>query len=196
MINAVWIFLLSGGVLCGMVTNRGAQITESALIGAQSAVELSVKLVGVMCLWLGIMRIAERAGLLVVLAHLIRPLMRWLFPSVPQEHPAMGSIVMTISANMLGMGNAATPFGMKAMKQLQSLNDTPQRATPAMCTFLALCAAGVNLIPSTIIALRSAAGSEMPGQAILVTIAVSFLTMCCVIVLDRICRSLSALRIR
>lgn len=190
-INAVWLVLLAGGVVCAMVTNNGATITVSALDGAQTAVELSIKLVGVMCLWLGMMRIAEKARIIFFMARFLRPIMKRIFPSVPADHPALGSIVMTVSANMFGMGNAATPFGIKAMKDLQSLSDDKMRATPAMCTFIALCAAGVNLIPTTIIALRSAAGSLMPGQTIAVTIAVSFVTMVCVLILDRICRSIS-----
>lgn len=196
MINAVWLFLLAGGVVCGISTDRCAALTESALGGAETAVELSFKLIGVMCLWLGIMRIAEKAGILSILARLLRPLLRWLFPSVPSTHPAMGAIVMTISANMLGMGNAATPFGMQAMQKLQSLNRDTDGVTPAMCTFLALCTAGVNLVPSTIIALRSAAGSSAPGQALAVTVAVSLVTMICVIVLDRVCRSLYFRKVR
>lgn len=196
MINVVWLILLAGGIVCGIVTDRGSIITESALVGAQTAVELSFRLVGVMCLWLGMMRIAEKAGLLALSARLLRPLMRWLFPSVPRDHPAMGAIVMTISANMLGMGNAATPFGIKAMQELQTLNQDASRATPAMCTFLALCAAGINLLPSTIIAMRSAAGSSMAGQTIVVTIIVSTLTMSMVIVLDRLCRTLFADKVK
>lgn len=191
MINGVWLILLTSGVIWGLYTGNGAAVTQSALHGAETAVALSIKLAGAMCLWLGMMRIAEKAGLLRISARLLRPLMRRLFPSVPADHPAMGAIVMTISANMLGMGNAATPFGLKAMEQLQSINYTDkQRATPAMCTFLALCTAGFNLIPMTIVALRSAAGSVMPGATIGTTVIVSLAATISVLVLDRICRRL------
>ena len=189
MINGVWLILLAGGIAWGMITGNGTIVTQSALSGAETAVSLSIKLVGVMCLWLGMMRIAEKAGILRMFARLVRPITRWLFPSVPADHPAMGAIVMTISANMLGMGNAATPFGMKAMEELQTLNrGDKQKATPAMCTFLALCTAGFNLVPATIIALRSASGSVVPGATIGTTILVSLIATISVILLDRICR--------
>lgn len=193
MINGIWLILLAGGVVWGLVQGNGALVTQSALQGAETAVSLSIKLVGVMCLWLGMMRIAEKAGLLRVFARLLRPLTRRLFPSVPADHPAMGMVVMTMSANMLGMGNAATPFGLKAMEELQSLNQGDrQRATPAMCTFLAICTAGFNLIPATIVALRAAAGSAAPGATIGTTIIVSLMATISVIVLDRICRQIFA----
>lgn len=193
MINGVWLVLLAGGIVWGLITGNGTVVTQSALSGAETAVSLSIKLVGVMCLWLGMMKIAEKAGILRMFARLVRPLTRWLFPSVPTDHPAMGAVVMTITANMLGMGNAATPFGMKAMEELQSLNrEDKERATSAMCTFLALCAAGFNLVPATIIALRSAAGSNVPGATIGTTILVSLMATVCVIVIDRICRRVFA----
>lgn len=189
MINGVWLFLLAGGIIWGLITGNGTVVMQSALGGAETAVTLSIKLVGVMCLWLGMLKIAEKAGVLRIFARIVRPLTRWLFPSVPTDHPAMGAVVMTITANMLGMGNAATPFGMKAMEELQLLNrGDKQRATPAMCTFLALCAAGFNLVPATIIALRSALGSAVPGATIGTTILVSLLATISVIVIDRICR--------
>lgn len=197
MINGIWLMLLAGGIVCGAINGNGAMITQSAVSGAETAVGLSFKLIGMMCLWLGMMRIAEKAGLLQILARMLHPIMRRLFPTVPSDHPAMGAMVMTISANMLGMGNAATPFGMKAMKELQSLNHGDKtQITSAMCTFLALCAAGVNIIPTTIVALRSAAESQMPGQVIATTILVSCVTACCVIAIDRICRRSSACGVR
>lgn len=193
MINGVWLVLLVGGIVWGLITGNGTVVTQSALNGAETAVSLSIKLVGVMCLWLGMMKIAEKAGILRMFARVVRPLSRWLFPSVPSDHPAMGAVVMTITANMLGMGNAATPFGMKAMEELQSLNrGEKERATSAMCTFLAICAAGFNLVPATIIALRSASGSAVPGATIGTTILVSLMATVSVIVIDRICRRVFA----
>ena len=193
MINGIWLILLVSGMLWGLIAGNSAQVTQSALQGAETAVALSIKLVGVMCLWLGMMRIAEKAGLLRIMARMLRPLTRKLFPTVPTDHPAMGAIVMTISANMLGMGNAATPFGVKAMESLQSLNQSDRRrATTAMCTFLVLCMAGFNLIPTTIIALRSASGSTSVGATIGTTIMVSLAVTVIVLVIDRICQNLFA----
>ena len=138
-------------------------VTNSALHYADIAVEISIGLVGVMALWLGIMKIAEEAGIIRYLSIGLRPLTKFLFPEVPADHPAMGSMIMNISANILGLGNAATPFGLKAMEELEKLNPNKGTATNAMCTFLAINTAGMTLIPATAIALRASAGSSEPA---------------------------------
>ena len=139
------------------------EVTNSALHYADIAVEISIGLVGVMALWLGIMKIAEEAGIINYLSRGLRPLTKFLFPEVPSDHPAMGSMIMNISANILGLGNAATPFGLKAMEELEKLNPEKGTATNAMCTFLAINTAGMTLIPATAIALRATAGSSEPA---------------------------------
>src|SRR5439155_1835700 len=128
--------------------------------------EIAIKLIGVMALWLGMMRLAERAGLVQVLARGIRPLMRRLFPEVPAEHPAMGAMMMNMAANMLGIGNAATPLGLRAMRDLQRLNPIKDTASNAMCTFLAINTSSIQLIPANQIALLAAAGSTRPTAII------------------------------
>ncbi len=138
-------------------------ITFSALEAAKTAVTIALGLVGIMALWLGMMKIAEEAGLLRIISNALRPLTKFLFPDIPQNHPAMGAMVMNISANMLGLGNAATPFGLKAMEELEKLNPEKGTATNAMCTFLAINTAGLTLIPATAIAIRAAAGSSNPA---------------------------------
>src|SRR6185295_6128345 len=127
-----------------------------------AVVDTALPLVGIMALWLGIMRLAERAGLVALLARLLRPVMRWLFPDVPPEHPAMGSMLLNIAANMLGLGNAATPLGLRAMRDLESLNPRPGTATNAMCTFLAINTSSVQLIPVTAIGILAANQSTNP----------------------------------
>lgn len=139
--------------------DAGQRLTEAALAAAKTAVELCIVLIGMMALWLGMMNVARDAGLVDALAGAMRPLTRWLFPDVPPGHPAEGAMLMNISANMLGLGNAATPFGLKAMRELQALNPTPDTATNAMAMFLAINTSGVTLIPFTLIGLRVAAGS-------------------------------------
>lgn len=196
MINLVWLLLLVTGILYAGMQGRIAVVTQSAISGAEGAVILSLKLIGVMCLWLGIMKIAELAGLLRGIARLLSPLICFLFPSVPKNHPAMGAIVMTLSANMLGMGNAVTPLGIKAMQALQQLNPKKDTATDAMCTLLALCTAGFTLIPATIIAIRSAAGSVNPTEIVGATLLVSFMATISVIIADRICRIIYSVRTR
>ena len=137
-------------------------VTNAALDYASTAVNIALGLIGIMALWLGIMKIAEEAGFITVIAKVVRPITKFLFPSVPHDHPAIGSIIMNLSANMLGLGNAATPFGLKAMEQLDELNENKGTATNAMCMFLAVNTAGLTLIPATAIAVRAAAGSSDP----------------------------------
>ena len=138
-------------------------VTNSALDYASTAVTISLGLIGIMALWLGVMKVAEEAGLIAIIAKVLKPVTKKLFPDVPSDHPAMGSMIMNISANMLGLGNAATPFGLKAMEELDQLNPKKGVATNAMCTFLAINTAGMTLIPATAIAVRAAAGSTEPA---------------------------------
>lgn len=138
-------------------------VTNSALSYAGTAVEISLGLIGIMALWLGVMKVAESAGLISILARFLKPITKKLFPDVPSDHPAIGSMIMNISANMLGLGNAATPFGLKAMEELDTLNPNKGTATNAMCTFLAINTAGLTFIPASAIAIRAAAGSSDPA---------------------------------
>ncbi len=173
MLNYIWLALILLAVLIGGFDSKLKEVAEGAVKGAESAVTLSLGLIGVMAVWLGMMRLAEKAGLVRGLARILRPLLRRLFPDVPVEHPAMGSMVLNIAANMLGLLNAATPLGLRAMKDLESLNKSPGTATNAMCTFLAINTGSVQLIPITAIAVLAAAGSKNPsaiiGTALLAT---------------------------
>jgi len=188
MLNYIWLALLVIGVLvaAGKDFTHPAdatpqnqypnltKVTNEGIVGsAKKAVELAIGLVGIMALWLGIMKIAEHAGLIARLGKLLRPIMTRLFPDVPADHPAMGSMIMNISANMLGLSNAATPFGLKAMEELNKLNTKLGTATNAMCTFLVINTSNVQLIPAPVIAIRAAAGSANPteilGPALLAT---------------------------
>lgn len=138
-------------------------ITNAALDYAGTAVNIALGLIGIMALWLGVMKVAEDAGLIALIAKGLKPIMKRLFPDIPADHPAMGSMIMNISANMLGLGNAATPFGLKAMEELDTLNTDKGTATNSMVTFLAINTAGLTLIPATAIAVRAAAGSSDPA---------------------------------
>ena len=139
------------------------EITNSALEYAGIAVNIAIGLIGVMALWLGIMKIAESAGLITLIASWMKPFTKRLFPDVPSDHPAMGAMIMNMSANMLGLGNAATPFGLKAMEELDSINPNKGTATNSMVTFLAINTAGMTLIPASAIAIRAASGSSDPA---------------------------------
>ena len=138
-------------------------LSKAMIDSATGSVELALGLVGVMTLFLGLMKVAEAGGLLNILARLIRPLMVRLFPEVPPEHPAMGAMILNLSANALGLGNAATPFGIRAMQELDKLNPSPGTATNAMALFLAINTSSVTLLPTGVIALRAAAGSNDPA---------------------------------
>ncbi|MGE5364796.1 MAG: nucleoside recognition domain-containing protein [Bacteroidota bacterium] len=154
----------SGGMVLESVSfSRMKDVTNAALNYAGTAVNIALELIGIMALWLGLMKIAEEAGLIKIIANALRPVTRFLFPDVPFDHPAMGSMIMNISANMLGLSNAATPFGLKAMEELDKLNPEKGTATNAMCTFLAINTAGLTFIPATAIAIRAAAGSSDPA---------------------------------
>lgn len=166
MINYIWFGLMAIGIITAIATGNVQAVTEAALTYANTAVELSIGMVGVMALWLGMMKIAETSGLVTKLSLALKPLMIRLFPDVPADHPAMGAILMNISANVFGLGDAATPFGLKAMKELQTLNTTEDTATDSMCTFLVINTASVLIVPSTIIAYRTAAGSANPAEII------------------------------
>ncbi len=141
-------------------------VTDAAIGSAKTAVELCIGLVGIMALWMGVMRVAEKGGLVALLARLLRPALRWLFPDVPPDHPAMGAMVMNMAANMLGLANAATPLGIKAMEELETLNPHKGTATNAMCTFLAVNTSSIQLIPATTVAILAAAGSANPTAII------------------------------
>lgn len=141
-------------------------VTKAAFEYAANAVTIALGLIGIMALWLGVMKVAEEAGAVKVLTKLLAPVTRRLFPEIPTDHPAVGAMIMNISANMLGLSNAATPFGLKAMEELNKLNPKVGTATNAMCTFLAINTAGLVFIPATAMAVRAAAGSANPGLII------------------------------
>ena len=167
MLNYIWLGLVLCAVLLGGATGHLADVTKGAFDMAETAVmKVALPLIGVMALWLGIMRLAEKSGMVQVLARMLRPIMVWLFPEVPPEHPAMGSMIMNVAANMLGLSNAATPLGIRAMKNLESLNPRPGTATNAMCTFLVINTASVQLIPATAVAILAANGSKDPAAII------------------------------
>ncbi len=171
MLNYIWLGMMVIGVVAGIFTGRIDEVTEAAINMSKTAVEISIGLIGIMALWLGIMKIAEKSGLINIISKIVRPVTVRLFPDVPPDHPAMGSIVLNMSANILGLGNAATPLGLKAMEQLQELNEKKDTATNAMVMFLAINTSSVQLIiPATVIALMGATASQIFLTTILATL--------------------------
>jgi spore maturation protein SpmA len=167
MLNWIWLGLVVLAVLLGAASGQLGEVTTAAFDACKTAVmTLALPLAGIMALWLGVMRLAEKSGLVNLLASALRPIMRWLFPDVPVNHPAMGSMVMNMAANMLGLANAATPLGLRAMQDLEKLNPRPGVATNAMCTFLAINTSSIQLIPATTVGILSAAGAANPTSII------------------------------
>jgi len=170
MLNYIWFGLMAIALVVAAFKGTAAGVTKGALDSAKTAVEIALGLVGIMTLWLGMMRVAEQAGLVTVLGRLLRPISRLLFPEVPPEHPAIGAMILNVAANMLGLTNAATPMGIKAMEELQTLNEDKETASNAMVTFMALNTAGIQFIPTTMIAVLAASGSKAPTSIIPTTL--------------------------
>ncbi|MBL7074804.1 nucleoside recognition protein [candidate division KSB1 bacterium] len=166
MLNYIWLALMVIAIIVGAINGRIEEVTKAAVENASTAVDISLGLIGIMALWLGVMKIAEKGGIIQILSRAIRPIARFLFPRIPKDHPAIGAMLMNIIANWLGLGNAATPLGLKAMEELQTLNKSKDTATNAMVVFLALNTASITIIPMTVIAVRAKLGSANPFEII------------------------------
>ena len=190
MLNWIWLGLMAVALVVAALAGTPDKLTAGAIDGATTAVEVSLGLIGIMSLWLGMMRVAEKAGLVTLISRAIAPLLRRIFPDVPADHPAIGAIAMSLAANALGLNNAATPLGIKAMEELQTLNPRPSTATNAMVTFLAVLTAGVQLIPATAIGVLVASGSSMPtsiiGTTLVATAAGTIAGVVAALVLQRV----------
>ena len=168
-LNYLWGGMVLAGCLVAFLQGRPELIVKAALDGAKLAVDTAFGLISIITFWLGIMKIMEETGIVEKLAKALTPVMRFLFPEIPPGHPAFGAILLNLSANFLGLGNAATPFGLKAMEELARLNPFKDTASRAMCTFLALNTSAITLLPTTIIGLRQNFGSKNPAEIIIPT---------------------------
>ena len=186
--NWIWFILFLSGVVVAAATGRIDAVTQGVLDGAKDGVLVSFGLLSIMAFWLGMMQIAQDAGLVRALARFVRPLARWLYPSVPVDHEAMGSLIANMSANILGLGNAATPLGLKAMRDLQSLNPDKTRASDAMCTLLAMNTASLTIIPATIIGMRMQFHAKAPADIVVSSILATFIATFAAVILDRFFR--------
>ncbi len=184
MVGYIWAFLIGIGIIYSFFSGNIGVVNESILAGVNEALDLILNLLPVIVLWTGILKIAEVSGLLDKFARLLRPFLKRLFPSVPEDNKALGYISSNIAANMLGLGSAATPAGLKAMNELQKINPKKDTATPAMITFLILNTAGVTLIPTTILALRVAYNSQNPGEIIMPAIIATTISSIAGLTLD------------
>jgi len=184
--NIVWLLLIAGAVVTAVFKGTMPEVSNAAFKSAGTAVELAIGLVGGMTLFLGLMRVAQDSGLVQLLARALRPVFRFLFPEVPKGHPALGAIAMNFGANILGLGDAATPMGLKAMQELQTLNPDKESASNAMCMFVALHSSSLQLIPVMIISLRAAAGSRNPSEIIVATILATLASMVVAVVASKL----------
>jgi spore maturation protein A len=175
--NTIWVFLIAIPVVFAVLNGRLDEFTKSIFEGAKSAVEVSLFLLGIVALWLGITKIIEDSGLIHRLSNLFRPVISRLFKSIPQDHPAITSITLNLLANLFGLGNAATPLGIKAMQDLQTLNkEEVDRATFEMMLFIVINTASIQLIPFTVIGILSDFGSRNPSFVVLPTILATVLS--------------------
>lgn len=173
MLNIIWVALMLGSIVLSIFNGTTGAVVAAVTDSAKTAVEIAIGLVGIMALWLGLMKIAEEAGMIRVISRVLSPLLRFLFPDVPKDHPALDAITLNMSANFLGLANAATPFGLRAMKELETLNPEPGTATDAMCMFLAINTSSIQFIPATVIAILASAHDPNPTRIILPTLLAS-----------------------
>ncbi|WP_149093575.1 nucleoside recognition domain-containing protein [Paenibacillus terrae] len=189
MIHLIWVALICIGFVFAAAQGNIEVVTKAAFDGAATGVTVCFGLISVLVFWMGMMKLAEDGGLLQKISKLLAPLVAFLFPDVPRNHPAVGYILSNMSANLLGLGNAATPMGIKAMQELQSLNPDKQTATPAMCTLLALNTASITLIPTTLIAIRLNYHSANPTEIVGTTLVATAIATFAAIAADRWYRS-------
>ena len=185
-INIIWLSIILISIASAAWLGKTGELTLALFDESKSAVMLAIGLIGSMAFWLGMMKILEEAGALNMLAKIVAPVMSKLFPEIPGNHPAIGAIVMNMSANMLGMGNAATPFGINAMQELDKLNGLKGRATNAMCLFLAINTSSVTLLPLGVITIRAAAGAKDPASILIPTLLATIVSTMVAIIMSKL----------
>lgn len=188
--NYIFYFLIVSSIIFGVVNHRTQDVVNAILSGADLSVKIAFSLIGIMAFWLGIMRIAEKSGLVKILAKLINPITKRLFNELPEDNPAVGNIALSFSANALGLTNAATPIGLRVMEELQAQNKDKKSASNSMCLFLAMNTAGFQIIPATVIAILVAVGSKNPTEIILPTMIVTSTAFISAIIVAKILQKL------
>lgn len=188
--NYIFYFLIVSSIIFGVINHRTQDVVNAILSGADLSVKIAFSLIGIMAFWLGIMRIAEKSGLVKILAKLINPITKRLFNELPEDNPAVGNIALSFSANALGLTNAATPIGLRVMEELQAQNKDKKSASNSMCLFLAMNTAGFQIIPATVIAILVAVGSKNPTEIILPTMIVTSTALISAIIVAKILQKL------
>ncbi len=188
--NYIFYFLIVISIICGAINGKLSDVVNSILTGAELSVKVAFSLIGIMAFWLGMMKIAEKCGLIKFIAKIIKPITKKLFNEIPEDSPAIGDIAMTFTANAFGLANAATPIGIKAMEELQKHNKEKNSASNAMCMFLAMSTAGFQLIPATVIAILIGIGYKNPTEIIAPTLLVTSIAFIAAIILAKILQKL------
>ncbi len=184
--NYIWFLIILISIVSAVFTGRIEAVVNAVMSGAQKAVEVAIYLAGIMAFWLGVMKIAEKAGLVAFISKLLEPVAKKLFPDVPKDNSAIGDIAMNFTANAFGLSNAATPIGIEAMKKLQNLNKDKESASNDMCTLLAMNTAGWQIVPATVIAVLAACGEKNPAVIIFPTLIVTTITFVFAIVIVKV----------
>ena len=185
-INIIWLSIILLSIASAAWLGKMSDLSLALFEESKVAVKLAIGLIGAMAFWLGMMKILEEAGALKLIAKIVAPVMSKLFPEIPKNHPAIGAIVMNMSANMLGMGNAATPFGINAMQELDKLNGKKGRATNAMCLFLAINTSSVTLLPLGVITIRASAGAKDPGSILIPSLLATIVSTTVAIIMSKL----------
>lgn len=185
MINLIWVLMVVIGIVFAMFNGTMDEVNKAIFQGAGEAVTLCIGFISILVFWLGLMRIAQASGLLDKLANVFRPIIKKIFPDIPDDHPVMGYILSNMIANMFGLGNAATPLGIKAMEELKELNGGKSEASRSMITFLVINTASITIIPTTVLSIRMNYDSASPAEIVLPTIIASVFATVCAIFIDR-----------
>lgn len=184
--NYIFYFLIVVSIIAGAINGRLQEVVNAVLSGAELSVKVAFSLIGIMAFWLGMMKIAQKCGLIAFIAKLIKPITKRLFNEIPEDSPAIGDIAMSLSANAFGLSNAATPIGIKAMEELQKHNTDKKSASNAMCMFLAMNTAGFQLMPATVIAVLIGIGYKNPTTIIAPTLLVTTIAFISAIIMAKI----------
>ena len=183
--NFLWFSLIIVGIIGGTMNGTLPEISEAIFQSGRESVQLTINLLGPMALWLGLINIAKQAGIIDHISKIIKPLFKYIFPDIYKNKKASGAILMNVTANLLGMGNSATPLGIKAMQELQKINNKKSQASRAMCTLLAINTSGITIIPATIISLRVALDSTSPSAITITTILATIVSTVTALTLDK-----------
>ncbi len=189
--NYIWFLIILVSIISAAFTGKTDALVNAILSGAQKSIEIAIYLAGIMAFWLGIMKIAEKSGLVDLIAKALTPVARMLFPEVPKDSPVIGDIAMNFTANAFGLSNAATPIGIQAMKELQKVNQDKDSASNAMCTLLAMNTAGFQIVPATVIAVLASCGAKNPTFIIFPTLIVTSIAFVSAIVIVKILEKLT-----